>query len=135
MSVNKKITILKQLFSMLKADGIIDEKEKKFLIDIALSMNINSDDIRDAIDLQKIVPITSVKFSRKDNIIQIYRLALMLKIDGKIAPEEILHIKNIGLEMGLDSDSIDIMLKTLLKEYDAILSEEDLFKIFDIQNN
>jgi len=135
MNNNKKIIFLKQLFFMLKADGKIDEMEKRFLKDIALSMNIDTQEIKDILDLQEIIPTPPVKFSKKENIIQIYRLALMLKIDGNIAPQEIKVIKNIGLEMGLSIEALDIMLEILLKKYSTTLTDNQLFKIFDIQNN
>ncbi len=131
----KRIYLLKQVWDIIKADKEIHKNEKEFLLDIAQSMNVQPDEISDIIDLDTIIDLPKPVLSREEKIIQIYQLALMIKADGKITEEEIELIKNIGLEMGLSPDALDIMLEELFKSMERILNFEELFNIFNLSNN
>ncbi len=135
MTSNKRIYLLKQVFDIMKSDGEIHKNEKKFLMDIAHSLNVNTEELLDILELDMIISPRKPHLSHEEKIIQIYQLALMIKSDGAILDEEILLIKNIGLEMGLSPNSLDIMLQELFKSLDKILDFQELFSIFKINNN
>ncbi len=131
----KRIYLLKQVWDIIKADKEIHKNEKGFLLDIARSMDVKPDELSDIIDLDSIVGIQKPVLSREEKILQVYQLALMIKADGKVSGEEIELIKNIGLEMGLSPEGLDIMMQELFKSMERVLNFEELLNIFNIPNN
>lgn len=134
MNSSNKILFLKQLAKIIKADNKIVENETAFLLDISKLMNIEPNEIQDYLDLEKIVGTSKSNISKTEKINQIYRLILMMKIDGIVAKEEIELIKNISLEMGLSTQSINILFDKVVKQ-NKLLSDEELTDIFRIENN
>jgi len=134
MNSSNKILFLKQLAKIIKADNKIVENETAFLLDISKLMNIEPNEIQDYLDLEKIVGTSKSNISKTEKINQIYRLILMMKIDGIVAKEEIELIKNISLEMGLSTQSINILFDKVVKQ-NKLLSDEELTAIFRIENN
>jgi uncharacterized tellurite resistance protein B-like protein len=128
--MDNKLGLLRQLYQMSKADNEIKPIEYNFLYEIALSMDVPFEKLEEMFDAEDEYSLPKIKDER---IIQIYRLALMMKVDKIIAPEEITTIKSIGLQMGLRSEAIDMMLQKINEK--GTLSYNELIKIFSIQEN
>jgi len=133
--MSKRIQYLKQLANIIRSDGKIAPAEEKLFKDIAQSMGIEIESLEELEILEKISPPVSSSFSIEERISQIYGLALMIKVDGEIDPKEIESIRNIGIEMGLPVDSLNIMMETLFSKPGKILEFEELRQIFNLSNN
>jgi len=131
----KRLKFLKQLASIIMSDGNIAPQEEKLFINIARSLGLKIDNVEEIHLLEKISPTIKHPMSYYDRIANIYGMALMIKIDGKIDPKEIETIKNIGIEMGLPVESLDNMLKILFSKKEKLLSMEELKELFNISNN
>jgi len=133
MTIEEKIALIKQLYKMSKADQKLDLKEKKFLYEFALSLNLPLEIIEDILGDNEISFNSSVPEKIEDRIIQIYRLILMMKIDNEISDSEINTLKNIALELGLHPDAVMTLLERLKKT--ATIEFDELQEIFNISKN
>jgi len=131
----KRLEFLKQLASIIMSDGKITPQEEKLFINIALSLGLEIDSVEEIHLLEKISPSIKHPMSYDERIGNIYGMALMIKIDGKIDSKEIETIKNIGIDMGLPVESLDNMLKILFSQKNKLLSLDELKEIFKINNN
>jgi len=135
MTLEEKLAFIRQLYKMSKADNKIDQIEKNFLYELALSINLPIEALEDILDGKKIPLKEKLPTNIEDRIIQIYRLVLMMKIDNEISIEEVNTLKSIALELGLRSDSVMLLLDRLLESPTGTLEFEELQAIFDITKN
>jgi len=135
MTLEEKLTFIRQLYKMSKADNKIDQIEKNFLYELALSINLPIEALEDILDGKEIPINEKLPINIEDRIIQIYRLVLMMKIDNEISIEEVNTLKSIALELGLRSDSVMLLLDRLLESPTGTLEFEELQAIFDITKN
>ena len=132
MTHKEKLGMLKQLFEMTVADGEIKPVEYKFLYEIALSMEVPIEDLEQMIEQEFSY---SIPKQIDERIIQIYRLAMMMKVDKEIAKQEVNMLKSMALQMGLHPDSVVVMLNKLKEDPAKVLSFEELEKIFSVGGN
>jgi uncharacterized tellurite resistance protein B-like protein len=130
-----RIKYLKSLASIILSDGEIAPKEEKFFIEIVRSLGIDLSRIEDILLLEKIKPVPTAPVSKEERMIQLYGMALMIKSDNKIKPEETNTLKNIGLEMGLPTEGINEMLQLLFSTPYKTLTEKELVDIFKKYEN
>ncbi len=128
----EKLNLLHQLVDMAKADKIFKRVEYRYLIEIALVLGVSTEKLKEIIESDDVskVPVTHQARFR-----QIYRLAVMMMVDGIITIEEIALLQNYGVEMGLQPKSIEIMIKNMNANKGGMLLDSDLEKIFSLQNN
>jgi len=132
MSPEEKLEIIRQLYKMSQADGKIKPVEYSFLYEMALTMEIPLEKLEEIFDIEKQYQIPKETAER---IIQIYRLALIMKIDKDIADAEITTLKTLALQMGLRSDAVDNMLKKMNNSKSSTLDFKELLEIFNVTEN
>jgi len=135
MTLEEKIAFIRQLYKMSKADNKIDQIEKNFLYELALSINLPIEALENILDGKEMPLKEKLPTNIEDRIIQVYRLILMMKIDNEISLEEINTLKSIALELGLRPDSVMLLLDRLLESPTGTLEFEELQAIFDISKN
>ena len=135
MKLEEKISLIKQLFDMSKADNYIDQTEINFLYEFAVSLELPLEILEDIFDEKPIYLKPILPKKRHERIIQIYRLALMINIDKHIKFDEINLLKNIAIELQLPPESVTLMLTEILKSKNSTLAPEQLFDIFKATNN
>ncbi len=131
-SREEKITILRRLVKMAKADYIFKKEEYKYLQDLADTLGIERDILMQIIEDEIPEKKTEVFLERAK---QLYRLAIMMLVDGVVAKEEVILLKEYTIELGFPAESIDIMLKKMGQNKGGMLFDEDLMEIFSIQHN
>jgi hypothetical protein len=131
-TIQERISLLRQLVKMAKADKIFKEVEYRYLIDVSQLLNIPIQvvDVIIEEDVENILPITF-----DERIKQIHRLAIMMMVDGIITIEEMDLLKNLTLEMGLLPNSLEIMIRKMNSNIGGLLLIEDLRDIFSVTNN
>ncbi len=135
MTLDEKITLIRQLHKMSRADQNFQSAEKKFLYELALSINLPIEILEDILADDKVEIPTKIPADIEDRMIQIYRLVLMMKIDNEISIEEVNTLKSIALELGLHPESVMLLLDRLLESPTGTLDFNELKAIFDITNN
>ena len=135
MKLEEKISLIKQLFDMTKADSVIDQTEVNFLYELAISLELPLEILEDIVDEKPIYLKEQIPTNSFERIIQIYRLALMLNADKQITFDEVNLLRNLAIELKLPSDPVDIMLSEMLKSQSGTLKPEKLFQIFNMTGN
>ncbi len=133
--MHNKIKLLRDLANIIKSDGEIAPVEKEFLQRIAWSLGLKLDHIDDLFLLKELAPDPGPPPSYKKRIADIYTLALMIRVDGKIKSQELGTIRNIGIEMGLPVEPLNNMMQILFRDHKKFLNETELMEIFNLNNN
>jgi len=135
MRLEEKISLIKQLFEMSKADRKIDQSEVNFLYELAVSLELPLEILEDIIDKKPIFLKKQIPTNSFERIIQIYRLALMLNADKQVSFDEVNLLRNLAIELKLPSDAVDVMLLEILKSKNGTLKPEKLIQIFNMTEN
>ena len=128
----QKINLLHQLVRMARADKVFKFVEFKYLSDVAEMLNISAKQLDDIIENEV---ITTLPKKMSDRTRQLYRLSIMMMIDHIISKEEMALLKEYAIEMQLNPEGVDIMIKKMYENKGGMLLDEDLLKIFNIQSN
>jgi uncharacterized tellurite resistance protein B-like protein len=132
MKEEEKLGIIRQLFQMTQADGEVKPVEYSFLYELALSMGVPLEKLEEIFEIESQYQIPKEQVNR---IIQIYRLALIMKVDKHTADSEIKTLKTMAIQMGLRSDAVDNMLNKMKEKDSGTLNFEELMEIFNVQKN
>ena len=132
MSMEEKLGILRQLYKMTQADNKIKPVEYSFLYEVALSMEVPLEQLEEIFDYE-----TQFKLPKdlQNKIIQIYRLALIMKVDNEVAKEELDTLKSIALQMGLHPEAVNNMLDKMNTNETGTLDYNELMQIFKTHDN
>ncbi len=131
-SQSEKITILRRLVKMAKADYIFKKEEYKYLQDLADTLGIDRKILLEIIEAEIPEKKTEVLLERAK---QLYRLAIMMLVDGVVANEEVVLLKEYTIELGFPAESIDLMLLRMETNKGGMLFDNDLIEIFSIHHN
>ncbi len=131
-SHEEKITILRRLVKMAKADYIFKKEEYKYLQDLADTLGIERKILLEIIEAEIPEKKTEVLLERAK---QLYRLAIMMLVDGVVAKEEVKLLKEYTIELGFPAETIDIMLVRMEANKGGMLFDEDLIEIFSLSHN
>ncbi len=127
-----KITILRRLVKMAKADLVFKHEEYKYLQDLADTLGVKRKILMEIIDEELPEKKTEALLERAK---QLYRLAIMMLVDGVVANEEVALLKEYTIELGFAPHVIDIMLERMAKNKGGMLFDEDLVEIFSLHKN
>lgn len=122
---NKAIFSL--IYNLLKVDEKFDLRENKYMQDLAESLALSSEEIKDVV-LNPDKFILAPPPSEQERMIIIYYILFAMRIDGKILPEEENMVYDIGIKLGFGrmmlQDMVDVMKKHLNKRLapDILLS-------------
>ena len=131
-SQEEKITILRRLVKMAKADYIFKKEEYKYLQDLADTLGIDRKILLEIIEAEIPEKKSEVLLERAK---QLYRLAIMMLVDGVVAKEEVVLLKEYTIELGFPAESVDTMLAKMNQNKGGMLFDEDLIEIFSVQHN
>jgi len=135
MTIEEKVALIRQLYQISKADNKIEPAEKKFLYELALSIDLPIEALEDILDEKPSYIKEKIPISFEDRILQIYRLALMMKIDNDVSKEEIQTLKSIALELGLHPEAVTVLLERLQESPEGVLEYNELKEIFETYHN
>ncbi len=106
---------LAMLMKMVTIDNRIDPVEKKFLEDIARQLGLQKEDI-DAIIQNPEKFALKPPAAEEDRMRILYYLLFMMRVDGKIRPEEEKLCYKAGLRLGFNEQLTGDMIR-ILKTY------------------
>ena len=131
--MEEKLSMLYQLVQLAMKNGDVVEDEYDFLERIAHNIGVLPDDF-DRIIGGDVIKFTPPK-EEHARLIQLYRLMLMMHVDGKVCEEEIRYVRMAGMRLGLPDSMIQALLLEAEKSEAGIIEEERLIDIWRSVNN
>jgi hypothetical protein len=128
----EKISLLLEMIAFATIDGSLHKKEYLFLAIVANELKINNDEFNDLFHQELPQIVIKSEFERYQ---QFYRLALLMHSDGVLHPKEESSILQIGIDMGLNPNVTNRILKMMKKNRSPIIEADVLLEIFKEQHN
>lgn len=128
----EKLSLLSELIKLAKADQELRKAEFEFLYAIAKQLEVSDEDFQKLFD--EYIEFTPPK-DELERIVQFQRLILMMNVDRSVSDEEILHIRQIGIRMGLAPRATDEVLTAMKAHPNGMLPPEKLIGIFKTFHN
>ena len=128
----EKLSLLSEMIAFAQTDESIKSIEYNFLFSIAKQLEISKEDFEYLFEH----PVTYVHLkSHSERIVQFHRLVLLMNIDQRIEPKQLVKIHNFGLRMGLSHESINRVLDLMDSFPNKIVPPDFLIDIFKVQYN
>ena len=131
-SLKEKLSLLSELIKLAKADKNLRTAEFEFLYAIAKQLEVSDDDFKHLFD--EYIEFTPPK-NELDRIVQFQRLVLMMNVDQHVSDEEMMHIRQMGIRMGLAPRATDEVLKAMKEHENGMLPPDKLISIFKTFHN
>lgn len=109
------------LYQMAYADGKFDETEKAFITQVMSEQGFSAESfIEKKADIPK---------DERDRMTILYYLLFIIKIDGKVKPEERKFAEKFGVLLGFRTEMVSRMLNAMENHLDTKLPDEELITI------
>lgn len=129
---NEKLSLLAQLVKLARADNEVKQAEYDFLSIIAKQLEITPEEFKTVFE-------ENIEFQppklEAERILQFQRLILLMQVDQSIEIEELNHIREVGIRMGLNPSATNKVLEIMKKYENGIVPPEELLAIFKIHHN
>ncbi len=117
--LRKKINILIHLAG---ADGHFDDSERAFIYNICLRHGVDLDTIGDLIADPE--PIGSLgALSHATAVDYLTESILLMLVDGKVLPSEVLFCQDMGLRLGFPKVAVDNLIDEIKEDFDISYDE------------
>jgi uncharacterized tellurite resistance protein B-like protein len=130
--MEEKLSLLKELIKLARCDQQVREQEYEFLLTIAKSLNIGMEEFESLFE-------ENIEFNPPESIferiLQFQRLVLLMNVDQETSDSEINHLKDIGIRMGLNPHSTNLVFTEMHNYPDKVIPPEKLIEIFKDQFN
>lgn len=116
---------IKLLINLARADGIIADEEKKYLINIGVANNVDKQEIEKMLktDQSDILP---QNISEEERFNLLFKLVQLMKVDGKLFKEEIRYCSKIASRLGYREE---VLLELMLEVQSGAMKADDINKI------
>jgi uncharacterized tellurite resistance protein B-like protein len=128
----EKINLLSEMIAFSVIDGRLHEREYQFVWIVAQELGIDKKELNDLFHQE--LPSSIIK-SEFERILQFYRLALLMHIDGVLHQKEEEAIHQIAINMGLNPNATNRVLKLMKASPNAMISPQVLLEHFQEQLN
>jgi uncharacterized tellurite resistance protein B-like protein len=127
-----KINLLTEMIAFSVVDGRLHEREYQFVWIVAQELGIDKNEFNDLFHQELPTKFAKSEFER---IQQFYRLALLMHIDGVLHQKEEEAIRQIAINMGLNPNATNRVLKLMKTSPNVMIPSEVLLKHFQEQHN
>ncbi|QNK78918.1 TerB family tellurite resistance protein [Winogradskyella sp. PAMC22761] len=128
----EKLSLLSEMIAFAQTEDSVNSIEYNFLYSIAKQLDISKEDFQYLFEH----PVTYLHLkSHSERIVQFHRLVLLMNLDHKVAPKQLVKIHNFGLRMGLSHDSINRVLDLMESFPNKMVPPDFLIDIFKVQYN
>lgn len=131
-SLKERLSLLTELIKVAKTDKELRQSEFEFLYAIAKQLEISDEQFQELFN--NYIEFTPPK-NELDRIVQFQRLVLMMNVDRNVSREELCHVREIGMKMGLSPEATNKVLKLMHEHENGMLPPEKLIAIFKAQHN
>ena len=128
----EKISLLSEMIAFAIVDGELHDKEYDILVSIATELQIDKPTFLDLFRKRDEIKVIKEEFSR---ILQFYRLALLMYIDGVLHQKELIAINEIGIKMGLNPNAMQRILSLMEAAPNRLVKPKTIIAAFQVQHN
>jgi uncharacterized tellurite resistance protein B-like protein len=128
----EKLSLLSEMIAFAKIDGQVHEREYHFLSVVASQLKVDKEVFE---DLFKHEAEHVVIKSEHQRILQFYRLALLMHVDGILHENEQVAIREMGVNMGLSPFAMKSVLVEMRKSPTGLIDPDVLLALFRAQHN
>lgn len=128
----EKMKLLSEMIAFSVVDGRLHEREYQFVWIVAQELGINKDKFNELFRQELPVGVNKSEFER---IQQFYRLALLMHCDAILHPKEEEAIRQIAINMGLNPNATNRILKLMQGSPNGMIAPELILSIFQEQHN
>jgi hypothetical protein len=128
----EKLSLLTELIKLARTDKQLRDEEFNFLHAIARQLEISDADFKGLFD--QYIEFTPPK-NELDRIVQFQRLILVMNVDKNVSDEELLHIRNTGIRMGLQPNATNTLLRLMGEYENGVIPPDKLISVFRAQHN
>jgi uncharacterized tellurite resistance protein B-like protein len=128
----EKINLLSEMIAFSVIDGRLHEREYQFVWIIAQELGIPKKEFDDLFHQELPTGVIKSEFER---IQQFYRLALLMHVDRVLHQKEEEAIRQIAINMGLNPNVTNRVLKLMKDSPNTIISPQVLLEHFQEQLN
>lgn len=131
-TTEEKISLLLEMIAFATIDGKLHQREYDFLAMVAIELRIGKAVFEDLFHQELPNIVIKSEFERFN---QFYRLALLMHCDGVLHPKEVVTIKQIGINMGLNPLLTNRILSIMRMNANPLIEPSILLEIFKEQHN
>ncbi len=128
----ERLSLLSEMVEFARVDGMVHDRERRFLHIVAGHLKLG-DEILESLFTQE-APHAIIK-SEHQRILQFYRLALLMHIDGVLHHNEQKAIREIGINMGLSPFAMKGVLREMKNSPSGIVDSGIISALFNAQHN
>jgi hypothetical protein len=128
----ERLSLLKQLILMAKADEEVRDIEFEFLLVLANQMGVSKEEFIEL--FEQYISFHPPKMEY-DRILQFQRLVMIMNIDKLIDQEELDYLRKLGIRMGLHPSATDEVLRIMGDFPNKVVPPEKLIEIFKTFHN
>ena len=128
----EKLSLLTELIKLARTDKQLRDEEFNFLYAIARQLEISDDEFKGL--FEQYIEFTPPK-NELDRIVQFQRLILVMNVDKSVSEEELPHVRNIGIRMGLQPNATNALLRLMGEYENGIIPPDKLISVFRSQHN
>ena len=126
------LSLLSEMIAFAKSDDAIKQVEYNFLLGVANQLQVSREDFDYLINN----PINYTNLnSYSERIVQFHRLVLLMNVDDKLSPNEIIKLHDFGLKMGINYETINRVLYLMEGFPNKMVPPDVLIDIFKVQYN
>lgn len=129
---NERLSILKELIKLAKADEDVREIEFEFLLILSQQMGITKEEFIKLFEQYIEFHPPKLEFER---ILQFQRLILVMNVDQNMSQDELDYVRELGIRMGLHPSATDEVLKVMHNYENKVVPPEKLIEIFKTFHN
>lgn len=124
---NEKHQIIADMIALAKADDIVHEREREFILAVANRMGVTAAQVGEIFEK----PYTPKVFSTElERITQFHRLVLLMNVDQDTHTVEIEAIRNYGLRLGIRPEAITQILNEMENYENKMMPSDRIVEIF-----
>ena len=127
----EKLSHVKMLFQVVKADGHSSKEELEFVLRISARLGLSKEDVYKVLkdDIEYTPPI-----HESSRVVLFHQLLILIYIDGVIDEKELGFVQELSLKLGLSPYAVKEVLTKLYNDPETGIDPKgvsDLFKIFN----
>lgn len=119
--------IIALLLKIARKDGDFDEKEFAFILQVAATMDITPEELRNIhlnLDIYSFTPPSN----EEERMTVLYYLLFCMKIDNKVNEEEVRLVQRMGFKLGFRQQLTDDLIRSVKQHAEQKLPEDELIK-------
>ena len=128
----EKRSLLLEMIAFSTVDGQLHKREYEFLAIVANELNISPTVFNDLFHQELPQIVIKSEFERFQ---QFYRLALLMHCDGILHQKEEIAIQQISINMGLNPNVTNRILKMMKRNRNPLIDAGVLLEVFKEQHN